>query len=165
MPERLWAPWRLEYIESADKATGCIFCTKPAENCDEEHLILCRSAHSYILLNKFPYSNGHLMVAPFKHSADMNDLDDAEMLDIQQMVRMSVNVLKGVYNPDGFNLGVNLGRVAGAGVEGHIHWHVVPRWSGDTNFMPVISDIRVIPDSLEATYKRLKEQYEVICGR
>jgi ATP adenylyltransferase len=86
-------------------------------------------------------------------------------MDIQQMVRMSVNVLKGVYNPDGFNLGVNLGRVAGAGVEGHIHWHVVPRWSGDTNFMPVISDIRVIPDSLEATYKRLKEQYEVICGR
>lgn len=158
MAERLWAPWRLQYIEKAEHADGCIFCTAPAAGDDAAALILHRGNTGYIILNRFPYSNAHLMVTTFKHTAELDDLSDEELLESQQLVRLSVRLLKAAYAPHGFNLGANLGRVAGAGVDGHVHWHIVPRWNGDTNFMPVLADIHVIPDSLEETYRRLSDQ-------
>src|SRR5579871_72989 len=154
MTDQLWAPWRLKYIESAEKVEGCIFCDFPAQGVekDAEHLIVHRSEHSYIILNAFPYSNGHLMVVPFRHTARMEEYTDAEMLDVMQLTRLSVRMLTEAFHPHGFNLGVNMGRVAGAGIPDHLHWHIVPRWNGDVNFMPVLADVRVIPESLEAVY-------------
>lgn len=158
MPERLWAPWRLQYVSSArEKAEGCLFCQRAQEPCSAENMVLWRNEHALVMLNAFPYTNGHLMVAPVRHTADMNDLSDAELLAIARAVRDCVNLLKEAYRPDGFNIGVNLGRAAGAGIEDHIHWHIVPRWNGDTNFMPVLADVRVIPDSLENTYAKLHQ--------
>ena len=158
--KRLWAPWRMKYIEQADKTEGCIFCTLPAENKDEEKLILHRGKTAFIMLNSFPYNNGHLMVAPFKHTADMQDLEDEELLEIQRLLRYAIRLLTETMHPDGFNIGVNLGLTAGAGVADHIHWHIVPRWNGDTNFMPVVADTKVLPDSLQSTYKKLKKKIE-----
>ena len=155
--ERLWAPWRMRYIEVADEANGCIFCVKPAQDRDEENLLLLRGDRCFIMLNAFPYSNGHLMVSPYRHTADLNDLEDAELLELMALTRRGINLLKRACRPDGFNVGINLGRVAGAGIADHIHVHIVPRWSGDTNFMAVIGDTRVIPEALEAAYRRLKE--------
>lgn len=155
--QRLWAPWRMRYIASADEADGCIFCKFPAQTADEENLILLRSEHAFIILNAFPYSNGHLMVSPFQHTASLDDLTDEELLDLMALTRRGVNLLKAAFRPDGFNIGVNMGRVAGAGIADHIHFHVVPRWSGDTNFMPVLGDIRVIPESLQVVYRQLRE--------
>lgn len=155
--ERLWAPWRMRYIESADKVEGCIFCRFPAEQDDEKNLILLRGEHTFLILNAFPYSNGHLMVTPYQHTASLDDLSDGEMLEMMTFARRAVNLLKTAFRPDGFNIGVNMGRVAGAGIADHVHIHVVPRWNGDTNFMPVLGDVRVIPESLEGVYVRLKE--------
>ncbi|MGC8668051.1 MAG: HIT family protein [Chthonomonadales bacterium] len=155
--ERLWAPWRMRYIEVADEAEGCIFCVKPAQQQDAENLLLLRGDRCFIMLNAFPYSNGHLMVSPYRHTADLNDLEDAELLELMALTRRGINLLKRACRPDGFNVGINLGRVAGAGIADHVHVHIVPRWSGDTNFMAVIGDTRVIPESLEAAYYRLKE--------
>lgn len=154
---RLWAPWRMEYIEMVEKPKGCIFCVLPAENDDEKNYILIRGKHSFVMLNSFPYNPGHLMVAPYKHTADMYDLDDECLLEINHLVRYAMKLLKKTSDPDGFNLGVNVGQTAGAGVPNHIHWHIVPRWNGDTNFMPVIAENRVIPEGLQSTYKKLKE--------
>ena len=158
MTEQLWAPWRLQYIESADKAEGCIFCTFPAagEARDAEHLIVHRGSHAFIILNAFPYSNGHLMVVPFRHTAQMEEYTDEEMLEVMRLTRTSIALLRAAFKPDGFNLGVNMGRVAGAGIADHLHWHIVPRWNGDTNFMPVMADVRVIPESLSAVHRRLR---------
>lgn len=153
--QRLWAPWRMKYIEQADETPGCIFCEKPAEHKDAGNLILYRGKTAFFMLNAFPYNTGHLMVAPFKHTADMEGLDDEELLEISHLVRYTIRLLRAAMQPDGFNLGVNLGRTAGAGVADHIHWHVVPRWNGDTNFMPVVADTKVLPESLEATYDKL----------
>ena len=154
--ERLWAPWRVDYI-TADQGKGCIFCTKPAQNRDEENLILKRGDLAFIMLNAFPYNNGHLMVAPYRHVGDISDLTDEEMLDLMRLVRFGKEVLSSAIHPDGFNIGINLGRVAGAGIADHIHVHVVPRWNGDTNFMPVIADTKVMPQALRATYAQLQE--------
>jgi ATP adenylyltransferase len=154
--EQLWAPWRMQYIAKADHVEGCIFCVFPSEENDEERLILERGEHTFIILNAFPYTNGHLMVTPYRHTADLNDLDDEEMLEMLAMTRRGVNLLKKAFKPDGFNIGINMGRVGGAGIADHIHIHIVPRWSGDTNFMPVIADVRVIPESLSAVYCALK---------
>ena len=156
--ERLWAPWRMRYIENADNAEGCIFCTKPAEKRDAENLIVLRGEHAFVMMNAFPYSNGHLMVSPLKHTATLDDLTDEEMLDLMDLTRKGVNLLKKAFKPDGFNIGINLGRIAGAGIADHVHIHVVPRWNGDTNFMTVLGDVRVIPESLEVVYGRLVEQ-------
>ncbi len=160
MTEQLWAPWRLQYIESADKTEGCIFCNFPAMSAthDRETLILHRGAHAFIILNAFPYSNGHLMTVPYRHTAKMEDFTDEELLDVMHLTRLSIALLKRAFNPDGFNLGVNMGRVAGAGIADHLHWHIVPRWNGDTNFMPVFADVKVIPESLEKVYDRLKAE-------
>ncbi len=157
MTEQLWAPWRLQYIENADKVQGCIFCDFPAA-CPEQdaaNLIVHRGAHAFLILNAFPYSNGHIMVVPYRHTASMDDLNDAELLDIMQLTRLSIRLLKATFKPDGFNCGNNMGRVAGAGIADHLHWHVVPRWNGDTNFMPVLADVRVIPESLQVVHSRL----------
>ncbi len=159
MTEQLWAPWRLKYIENADKAEGCIFCIFPAEGTDndEKNLILHRGKHAFIILNAFPYSNGHLMVVPYRHTASFDAFTDEEMLEVMHFTRLSIQLLEETFHPNGFNLGVNMGRVAGAGIADHLHWHVVPRWNGDTNFMPVLADVRVIPESLSVVYSRLKQ--------
>ena len=156
--ERLWAPWRMRYIEGADSGSLCIFCAKPAEKKDTENLILWRGDHTFIILNAFPYSNGHLMVSPYQHTANLDELTDDEMLELMSTTRFGVNLLKGAFKPDGFNIGINMGRVAGAGIADHVHIHIVPRWSGDTNFMPVLGDTRVIPESLQVVYERLKAE-------
>ncbi len=158
MTEQLWAPWRLKYIESAGKTEGCIFCEFPAqgEAHDAENLIVYRGQHTYIILNAFPYSNGHLMIVPYRHTDTLDAYSDEEMLDIMQVTRLALKLLKAAYLPEAFNLGVNFGRAAGAGITHHLHWHVVPRWVGDTNFMTVMADVRVIPESLQAVYERLR---------
>jgi ATP adenylyltransferase len=150
----LWAPWRLEYIGSADEQEGCVFCLAAAGD-DEERLVVHRGPHAFVLLNKFPYSSGHLMVAPFRHGVELGDLEDEEVLDIHRLARSGLGALAETYAPQGYNLGWNLGRVAGAGIVDHVHLHVVPRWAGDTNFMPVLADVKVLPEHLEETRRRL----------
>jgi len=155
----LWAPWRMTYIRSPKKH-GCIFCEKPKEGRDKENLILHRGKKCFVMMNRFPYNNGHLMVAPYRHVADLESLEEEEMLEMMTLLSMSVRALRRAYNPHGFNIGVNIGKVAGAGVEGHIHFHVVPRWVGDTNFMPILSETRVIPELLMETYDKLLKHFK-----
>jgi ATP adenylyltransferase len=157
--ERLWAPWRLEYI-TADKVEGCIFCVFPQQEQDRENRILCRGEHAYVIMNAFPYSNGHLLIPPYRHVADLSELTDAESLEIMQLTQKSLAALKEVFCPDGFNIGVNQGTAAGAGIADHVHLHIVPRWNGDTNFMPVFADVKVIPEALETTYDKLKVAFD-----
>ncbi len=156
MAERLWAPWRLTYIEQANSAGGCIFVDLPAADADRDNLILFRGEHAFVMLNAYPYTNGHLMVAPYRHTADMGDLDDAELLEINQLVARCLRWIGGAYSPAGYNVGVNLGSAAGAGIPTHIHWHIVPRWEGDTNFMTTVGEVRVLPQSLAESYDRLR---------
>jgi ATP adenylyltransferase len=160
MTKPLWAPWRLEYIQQADELEGCIFCAEAAgEVPAEESLLVRRSDVAIVILNKFPYSSGHLMVAPRRHLASLEELSDAEALGLHRFSVESVAALHRAYRPDGFNLGCNLGHVAGAGIADHIHLHVVPRWSGDTNFMPILADVRVLPEHLLVTRDRLRETW------
>ncbi len=159
--ERLWAPWRMEYVTADDKP-GCIFCYKPEEERDRENMILFRGRLSFIMLNAFPYNNGHLMIAPYRHIGDFSELTDDEMLDIMRLVRIGKDTLASAFGPDGFNIGVNLGKVAGAGIADHVHVHIVPRWNGDTNFMPVIADIKVMPQALDKAYEALLAGLESI---
>jgi ATP adenylyltransferase len=154
--EKLWAPWRMAYIEITAPA-GCIFCEKPAADRDEENWILHRGELAFVMLNAFPYSNGHLMVAPFRHTADLESLTPEEQAEIFGQTQLCMAVLRTAYHPDGYNIGMNLGKVAGAGVADHLHMHIVPRWNGDTNFMPVIGDTKVLPDSLDHSYRTLRE--------
>ena len=149
--ERLWAPWRVDYLTQS-KPAGCIFCQKGG---DRELLVLRRTPLVLVMLNRYPYANGHLMVAPNRHTADIDALSDAEMLELFRSVALCRDVLSRACAPDGFNVGINLGKAAGAGVEDHVHLHVVPRWNGDNNFMCVVADTRVIPEALLATYDRL----------
>ncbi|MGH2661192.1 MAG: HIT family protein [Actinomycetota bacterium] len=154
--DRLWSPWRMEYIEAAKaEPEGCIFCDLPAKGDDEAAYILRRGEHGFVLLNSFPYNPGHMMVAPFRHTGDLEGLDPGELLDLDQLLRESIRALREEMAPHGFNVGMNLGRVAGAGIPDHLHWHVVPRWGGDTNFMPVVGQTRVLPELLDETYRRL----------
>ncbi|MEN3000952.1 MAG: HIT domain-containing protein [Armatimonadota bacterium] len=156
MSERLWAPWRMQYVSTAGKSeTGCIFCTKPAEQQDEANLIVLRGVHAFVMLNLFPYTSGHLMIAPYRHTSDVASLSEGEILDLCHLLQRCVRALEQVYKPDGFNIGFNIGRAAGAGIEGHLHLHVVPRWHGDTNFMTTIGAVRVLPETLDETYRRL----------
>ena len=158
MEKLLWAPWRIEYIEG-EKENYCIFCVKPKEEDDEKNLILYRGKYSFVIMNRYPYNSGHLMIVPYAHKKDFEELNDNEILDINRLLKISIKVLKNVMNPDAFNIGLNLGKQAGAGIDEHLHYHVVPRWSGDTNFMPVISNTRVVPEALNRTYKKLKEEF------
>jgi len=163
MPERLFAPWRFDYVQTADapkeSGTGDIFLDLPAENRDAENLILHRGQTAFVIMNRYPYTSGHVMVAPYRQTADFEDLGDEELLEINQLVGRCVAVLKRTHSPDGFNVGINLGRAAGAGIPVHIHWHVVPRWAGDTNFMTTVGDVRVIPQDLDQTYALLREAW------
>ncbi len=154
--EILWAPWRMAYVSGGEPPAGCLFCTALAAGDDEKQWILQRAASAFLILNAFPYSSGHLMVATNRHVASPEDLDEAESRDLMRLTGRALAALRAVYHPDGFNLGANIGRVAGAGVEGHVHLHVVPRWAGDTNFMPVVGAVKVIPESLEETFRRLR---------
>lgn len=152
--ERLWAPWRMEYILN-EKPEGCIFCLKDGTGRDRENLLLYRSEHSFVMMNRYPYCIGHLLVSPYRHLSDLSNLTDSEMLDLFATVRLSCNVLTAKFSPQGFNIGLNLSKMAGAGVEDHIHMHVVPRWGGDTNFMTVIADVRIMPENILDTYDKL----------
>ena len=151
MPKPLWAPWRLDYVQHADELDRCIFCEP------EEELLVATRAHTLAVLNKFPYSAGHLLVAPRRHVGEFGALSSEEALEVHMLAAAGMDALRDVYAPHGFNLGWNLGRVAGAGIEGHVHLHVVPRWNGDTNFMPVLGDTKVIPEALLETGRRLRE--------
>lgn len=153
--EYLWAPWRMAYVQSAT-ASDCILCQKPGEDNDEVNLILYRGLYNFIILNAFPYNPGHLMIAPYRHTADLQDLRDEEAKEHLDIIKKGLELLKEVMEPAGFNIGLNLGRVAGAGIADHLHTHIVPRWGGDTNFMPVLSDTKVVPEALTATYRKLR---------
>ncbi|NJE30913.1 HIT domain-containing protein [Thermococcus sp. 18S1] len=159
----LWAPWRIEYIRSP-KHDGCIFCDFPKENRDRERLILYRGKHCFIIMNNYPYNPGHVMIAPYRHVGKWEDLTEEELLEMMKLSQLMIKALKKTMNPHGFNMGVNLGRVAGAGIDDHVHLHIVPRWNGDTNFMPVIADTKVIPESLEEAYDELKKAIDEIAG-
>ncbi len=156
MSENLWAPWRMKYIEKPG-GSGNIFVELPAANDDRTNLILYRGKSAFILLNAYPYTNGHLMIAPFRQTNDLPTMTDEELLEINQLLAKSVKWLQTAFNPHGFNIGVNIGSAAGAGIPIHLHWHVVPRWSGDTNFMTTVGEVRVMPLTLEDTYDKLQE--------
>jgi ATP adenylyltransferase len=159
--DRLWSPWRMEYIEAAKAgAEGCIFDELPAKGDDEAALILARGEHGFVVMNTFPYNPGHLMVAPFRHTGDFGDLRVEELADLDRLLQGSIRALREEMEPHGFNVGMNIGRVAGAGFPDHLHWHVVPRWNGDTNFMPVVGQTRVLPELLEETYRKLAPRFE-----
>ena len=158
--EHIWAPWRMRYIELS-KPEGCIFCDKIKENRDGENYILYRGRTNFIILNSYPYNPGHLMVVPERHVGDVMSLTPEEMEEHSRLVGMSIEILKSELQPNGFNLGMNIGKVGGAGVEGHIHTHIVPRWNGDTNFMSVMADIRVVPEALAETYKKLIHSFTI----
>jgi len=156
--ERLWAPWRLEYVQSADKQDGCVFC-RAAEGDDEEQLVVHRGERAFVVLNKFPYASGHLLVAPYRHGTGFADLEDADALEVHRLAGQGLDALAAVYEPEGFNLGWNIGRIAGAGITDHVHLHVVPRWGGDTNFMPVLAAVKVIPEHLASTRQKLADAW------
>lgn len=158
MEQPLWAPWRMEYI-GAEKPAGCIFCLLPAEpgdQADRRNLIVHRSARAFTILNRYPYNSGHLMVVPRPHHSSLDALSAEDYQDLHQELRRALSALRLAYRPEGVNLGMNLGRAAGAGIEDHLHWHLVPRWVGDTNFMPVVGDLRVVPEALERSFERLR---------
>jgi len=154
MTERLWAPWRMAYIEGSQHG-GCLFCVKAREGADRTNLILHRGALAYVVMNLYPYANGHLMVVPYRHCPDLAGLTPEESLEIMQVAQRCTAILARGVRAEGFNVGFNLGKAAGAGVLEHVHLHIVPRWAGDTNLMPVLADVRVMPESLQAGYERL----------
>lgn len=154
--DRIWAPWRTVYI-GKDHGSQCIFCDKLESTADQENHVILRGEKTFVLMNIYPYNNGHLLIAPKRHVGDITELDEEETLELFQMTQKMVSVLRKAFNPEGFNVGVNLGKIAGAGVPGHFHIHVVPRWGGDTNFMPVIGDVRVISEGLDLTYQKIMD--------
>ncbi len=157
--QNLWAPWRIEYI-LGKRESYCIFCPEGDGHSDEERLILYRGDLTMVVMNRFPYNNGHLLVAPWRHVSRLDELNEDEMLDLMRMVTKCTLVLKKLMRPDGFNVGLNLGTVAGAGIEAHLHYHVVPRWQGDTNFLTVFADIRSIPEHLKQSYAKLAPYFK-----
>ena len=158
MPKPLWAPWRLEYVSQADELRGCPLCAEAAGEI-EESLVVHRGESAFVLLNKFPYSSGHLLVAPYAHTGELAEVGDEAALEIHRLSVAGIEALRATYGPDGFNLGWNLGRAAGAGIVDHVHLHLVPRWAGDTSFMPVLADTKVLPEHLLETRKRLRSAW------
>ncbi len=156
MTERLWSPWRMEYILSDKEKGRCIFCEAIAQDRDEKNLVLYRGKHAFIILNLYPYNNGHLMAVPYEHVPSTEDLDPEVLTELMLLVNKSLQLLRKVMSPQGFNIGINMGAPAGAGIEDHVHIHVVPRWTGDTNFMPVLAATRVVPELLEQTYAKMQ---------
>ncbi|RDV84307.1 HIT family protein [Ammonifex thiophilus] len=160
--ERLWAPWRAVYVGKSTGRTECIFCAKLQDNRDEENLLLLRREHAFVLMNLYPYNNGHLLVAPNRHVGDVTELTPEEWLEIFTLTKDMVEILRRVMRPDGFNIGINLGKVAGAGIPEHFHVHIVPRWEGDTSFMTVFGEVRVIPEALGDTYAKLRKTLQEV---
>ncbi len=155
----LWSPWRYRYLAEAPTAQGCIFCEMIAAHQDEDRLIVHRGALNFVVLNRFPYTSGHLMVVPYRHVAELAALNDAEATDMMMLIRAAEKNLRGIYRPDGLNVGMNIGESAGAGITGHIHMHVLPRWTGDANFMTTVGETRVLPEELPVTWRRVKEAF------
>jgi len=155
--DRMWAPWRDKYISNVG-STKCIFCIpkKPDPSDDKKRLILHRSEHSFVIMNKYPYNNGHIMVAPYKHASGLDLLSEETLMDMMRMINKVKKALDAAIKPHGYNIGANIGRTAGAGFDKHVHMHIVPRWNGDTNFMPVFTNVKVISESLGSLYKRLQ---------
>ena len=158
MTRQLWAPWRLEYIGSAEEQDGCIFC-RALEGSDEEGLVVRRDERAFVLLNRFPYASGHLLVALVRHVGEFAEVDADEAVEIHRLASQGMGALAQVYEPQGYNLGWNLGRIAGAGITDHVHLHLVPRWAGDTNFMPVLADVKVLPEHLDETRRKLAQEF------
>ncbi|MBI3193265.1 MAG: HIT domain-containing protein [Ignavibacteriae bacterium] len=157
---RLFSPWRSKYIESFSEpkknSDECILCEAYQANNDDERLIVTRGQHCFVIMNLYPYNSGHLMIVPYKHTSDFSELSDEESLEIMSLLKKMMNALKQISNPDGFNIGSNLGKVAGAGIDQHIHFHIVPRWNGDTNFMPVLADTKLISEDMRETLRKLR---------
>ncbi len=158
--ERLWAPWRLGYV-TKDKPGGCIFCDKPKTGDDRATHIVHRGDYAYVMLNTYPYNNGHTLIAPFAHVAALEELPPATLHEMTDLAQLCLRAMKASFKAGGFNMGFNLGSVGGAGIQDHLHMHIVPRWLGDTNFMPVVADVRVIPQSLDDTYDQLVEAFRL----
>jgi ATP adenylyltransferase len=157
--QRLWAPWRLDYIQGP-KPDECIFCAKPAAGDDAAAHIVARGERCFVMLNTYPYNNGHLMISPYEHVSSIEELDDEVLLELMRLTQRSLRAVRDAYSPEGFNIGVNEGKVAGAGFDDHVHLHVVPRWAADTNFMPVIGSTRVLPQSLDDSYETLSRLFD-----
>jgi ATP adenylyltransferase len=153
--KQLWAPWRMDYILSDKTRRGCILCELPREDKDRENLILYRSSHNFVVMNRFPYNNGHVMVVPYMHAPALDELSDEMMLDFMKATQHAIESIKKAFAPEGFNIGINIGKIAGAGMEEHVHLHMVPRWAGDTSFMTVFDEVRVIPEHILSTYDKL----------
>jgi len=160
--DRLWSPWRYRYVSKATPADACIFCAKCAEQKDEENLIVHRGRHNFVLLNLYPYTTGHLMVAPYAHIASLDELPPEAAAELMELTQAAVARLRAVYRPQGLNLGMNLGECAGAGIAGHLHMHVLPRWPGDANFMTTIGETRVMPEELPETWRKMSEAFRPV---
>jgi ATP adenylyltransferase len=160
MMKHLWSPWRLEYLQ-ASKVDGCIFCHAAESNDDRENLVLLRGERVFLILNRYPYNNGHFMVVPYAHVPSLEDMEAPALAEMMHLLKRGLAALRATMHPDGFNIGANLGRVAGAGIEEHVHLHAVPRWSGDTNFMPVVGDMRVVPQTWMQAYDDLKVALDI----
>ena len=159
--KQVWAPWRMEYIEQ-DKSGECIFCVLPKANEDKKNFILHKGDTCFVIMNVYPYNTGHLMVSPYRHLSCITKMDEKENTELNRLIHSCVEILRTVKSPEGFNIGVNLGKAGGAGFDEHIHMHIVPRWIGDTNFMPVLADIRVHPEHLQATYDNLSPHFKTL---
>ena len=155
----IWSPWRMEYIES-DKEVGCIFCMAQEKEDGVENLIAFRGERAYVILNRYPYTSGHLMVVPFEHIPNLEELDAQNRAEMMELTSCCMTVLRRIYHPQAFNIGANIGEAAGAGVKSHVHFHIVPRWAGDTNFMSILGETRVLPEALEITFDRVRKGFE-----
>ena len=155
----IWAPWRMAYVKTARQPVACIFCLPRSTRRDAARLVLHRGRHGFVMMNRYPYNSGHLLVAPYAHVKDLERLSAEQALDLLRMTNRSIQVLREMIGPEGFNLGLNLGQVSGAGIEAHVHIHIVPRWNGDTNFMSLLAETRVIPEHLRATYRKLRKTF------
>jgi ATP adenylyltransferase len=158
--KQIWSPWRMTYIEKHEKEDGCVFCNAQAKTDGAENLIAFRGKNAYVILNRYPYTSGHLMVIPFAHKPNLEELNADTRAEMMELASRCTTVLREIYKTESFNVGINIGEAAGAGVKGHVHIHVVPRWAGDTNFMSTLGETRVLPEALEDTYKRVRQGFE-----
>lgn len=155
----LWSPWRMAYIQDSNKEAECIFCIDWEKPDGSENLVVYRGKQAFVILNRYPYTSGHLMIVPYHHNPSIELLEPSERAEMMELASIAVQALHKIYHPEGYNLGINIGKAAGAGVAGHVHLHVVPRWGGDTNFMSSLAETRVLPEALEDTYRRMKEAW------
>ena len=166
--EKLFSPWRSKYISSFSsepKPSGCVLCEAYDSKDDEASLVVYRGRHAFVLMNRFPYNSGHLMILPIRHTSDFQSLTDGEMSETLELLRASERALAELSRPQGFNIGMNIGRVSGAGIDDHLHWHIVPRWNGDTNFMPTLAEIKVVSENMQEQWKRLSEIFPRVVSR